>query len=58
MVPLSTLWIPIVLSAVIVFVASSILHMLIPYHRGDYRRLPDEDKVRAALRAAGLKRGL
>jgi hypothetical protein len=58
MVPLSALWIPIVLSAVIVFVASSIIHMVIPYHRGDYQRLPDEDKVRAALRAAGLKRGL
>jgi hypothetical protein len=58
MVPLSALWIPIVLSAVIVFVASSILHMVIPYHRGDYQRMPDEDNVRAALRKAGLKRGL
>ena len=58
MVPLSALWIPIVLSAVIVFVASSIIHMVIPYHRGDYQRVPDEDNVRAALRAAGLKRGL
>ena len=58
MVPLSALWIPIVLSAVLVFVASSIIHMVIPYHRGDYQRVPDEDNVRAALRAAGLKRGL
>lgn len=58
MVPLSALWLPIVLSTVIVFVASSVLHMVIPYHRNDYQRLPDEDNVRAALRAAGLKRGL
>ena len=58
MTPLSALWLPIVLSAVIVFVASSIMHMLLPYHHGDYRQLPDEDRVIPALRAAGLKRGL
>jgi hypothetical protein len=46
------------MSAIIVFVVSSIMHMLLPYHRGDYQRLPDEDKLLAALRAAGLKRGL
>src|SRR3954454_6483584 len=55
MVPLTALWLPIVLSAVIVFVASSIMHMVLPYHRSDYVGLPDEDKVRAALR--GLQRG-
>ena len=58
MVALSALWLPIVLSAVIVFVASSIIHMVLPYHKGDYLQLPDEDKVLAALRATGLKRGL
>lgn len=58
MVPLAALWLPILLSAVIVFVASSIMHMLLPYHRSDYHRLPDEDKVVAGLRAAALKRGL
>jgi len=58
MVPLTALWLPIVLSAVIVFVASSIMHMLLPYHRSDYQRLPDEDNLLATLRAAGLKRGL
>ncbi len=55
--PLSALWLPIVLSAVIVFVASSIMHMLLPYHKGDYQKVPDEDKVLPALSAAGLKRG-
>src|SRR5437016_14243650 len=58
MVSLTALWLPILLSAVIVFVASSIMHMMLPYHRGDYRPLPDEDKVLTALRAAGLTRGL
>jgi hypothetical protein len=58
MVPLAALWLPILLSAVIVFVASFIMHMVLPYHRSDYGQLPDEDKILAVLRAAGLKRGL
>jgi hypothetical protein len=58
MVPLTALWLPILLAAVIVFVASSIMHMVLPYHRGDYQQLPEEDKLLAVLRAAGLKRGL
>ena len=58
MVPLTALWLPVLLSAVIVFVASSIMHMVLPYHRSDYRQLADEDKLLAALRGVGLKRGL
>jgi hypothetical protein len=58
LVPLTALWLPILLSAVIVFVASSIMHMVLPYHRSDYKQLPEEDKLRAALRPAGLKPGL
>jgi len=55
---LAALWLPILLSAVIVFVASSILHMVLPYHKSDYRQLPDEDKFLASLRPAALKKGL
>ena len=58
MISLAALWMPIVLSAVIVFIASSIIHMVLPYHRSDYKQLPDEDKVLAAMRAAGLTRGV
>src|SRR5208337_4573422 len=58
MVPLAALWLPIIVSAVFVFIASFIMHMVLPYHRGDYGQLPDEDKVLAALRAAAVKRGL
>jgi len=57
MVPLSALWLPILLAAVIVFVASSIMHMLLKYHQSDCHQLPDEEKVLAGLRTAGLKRG-
>jgi len=58
MVPLAALWLPIIVSAVFVFIASFIMHMVLPYHRGDYGQLPDEDMVLAALRAAAVKRGL
>ena len=58
MVSLAALWLPILLSAVIVFVASSIMHMVLLYHRNDYGQLPDEDKILATLRSAALKRGL
>jgi len=46
---LSDLWIPIVLSAVLVFVASAIIHMALPWHRDEYPALPDEPRARAAL---------
>ena len=58
MVALSALWLPILLAAVIVFVASSIIHMVLPYHKTNYRQLPDEDKLRATLRVANLTPGL
>jgi len=58
MPPLSALWLPILLSAVIVFIASSIMHTVLPYHKGDYKKLPDEGKALAALRSVNLSRGL
>lgn len=58
MVTLMALWLPIVLSAAIVFVASSIIHMALKYHQSEYRQLPDEDKILAAIRPYGLKPGL
>jgi hypothetical protein len=58
MVSLAALWLPIVLSAVIVFIASSVMHTVLKYHNSDYSGLPDEDKVLAALRPLNLKRGL
>jgi len=54
---LSVLWLPIVLSAVIVFVASSVLHMVLKYHQSDCYQLPNEEQALAALRSAGVKPG-
>jgi hypothetical protein len=50
MVYLPDLWLPIVVSAVIVFLTSWVLHMLLTYHRSDYRPVPNADQVAAALR--------
>lgn len=58
MVSLAALWLPILLSAVIVFIASSIMHTILKYHQSDYRKLPDEETVLAGLRSAGLTRGV
>ncbi|HXV76686.1 MAG TPA: hypothetical protein VD788_10235 [Candidatus Polarisedimenticolaceae bacterium] len=49
MASITGLWLPILLSAVFVFVASSIVHMVLRYHWTDWSRLPGEDKARAAL---------
>jgi hypothetical protein len=57
MVPLTALWLPILLSAVIVFIASSIMHTVLTYHQSDYQPLPDEDRLLIALRATGITRG-
>jgi len=57
MVPIHALWLPILLSAVIVFVASSIIHMALPIHRSDYRQLPNEDVVLDALSTVGVSPG-
>lgn len=50
MVSLGSLWLAIVLAGVFVFLASSIIHMVIKYHNKDYRSLPNEEAARAALR--------
>ena len=58
MVPLTSLAIPILLSAVFVFLASAVLHMVIAaWHQGDLDRLPDEDRVMDALRPFALRPG-
>ena len=57
MVSLMSLWMPIVLSAVIIFLASWLLHMLAGHHRSDLSKLPHEDVVLDALRAAQIAPG-
>ncbi|HWJ13050.1 MAG TPA: hypothetical protein VNS10_04855 [Gemmatimonadaceae bacterium] len=57
MTSLASLWLPILLSAVFVFVMSSLLHMVLPWHRTDYSKVPNEDAVSAALRGFSIPPG-
>jgi hypothetical protein len=57
MTGLSALWLPILVSSVIVFIASSIIHMVLPWHKTDYPKVPDEDRVRDALRPFAIPPG-
>src|SRR5688572_22602187 len=56
MVPLTSLILPTVISAVVVFFASFIIHMVLGYHKGDLRKLPDpqEDEILAVVSRLSL----
>ena len=57
MVGLNQLWLPILLAAVFVFIASSIIHMLSPWHKSDYPILANQDRVMDALRPLAIPPG-
>lgn len=57
MVPVTSLLLPIVVSALIVFLASSLMHMVLTYHRNDWRGVPQEDAVMHALRPFNIPPG-
>lgn len=57
MISIASLWIPIVGSALAVWVASSVIHMVLKYHQGDWSGLPDEDGVMDALRGYNIAPG-
>ena len=50
------LWLPILASAVLVFVLSAATHMVLPWHKDEWGRIADQEKVQAAL--GGLAPGL
>ena len=57
MVSIFSLWLPILLSAVAVFVVSSIIHMLLTYHRSNMAQIPDEQAFRDAMRPLNVPPG-
>ena len=57
MTHMSALWLPILLSSVIVFFASSIIHMALPWHKSDYPKMANEDQVMDALRPLAIAPG-
>ncbi len=55
---IAELWLPIVVAAVAVFVASSLIHMVFKWHNSDYHPLPNEEEARAVLRATSAAPGM
>lgn len=54
---LCDLWLPIVAAAGAVFVLSSIVWMALPYHKGDFQKLPGEAEYSALLKRSPLAVG-
>ena len=57
MISMVSLWLPVLLSAVVVFILSSLVHMVFGYHANDLRKLPDEEAVANALRQWNIPAG-
>jgi len=57
MTTVAALWLPILLSAVIVFIASSVIHMAPLWHRNDYPKMPREAEALEALRPLAIPPG-
>ena len=57
MVSLTALWLPILLSGVLVFAASTLIHTVLGWHAGDWKKFSAEDAVLAALRRFELPPG-
>src|SRR5207248_6544781 len=57
MTGLLALWLPILVSAVLVFVVSSVIHMMSPWHKRDFPKLSNEDRVMDALRPLAIPPG-
>ncbi len=57
MVSLGSLWLPVLLSAVLAFVASFVSWAASGFHKSDYRQLPHEDEILALLKRVKPARG-
>jgi hypothetical protein len=57
MVTITALWLPVLLSAVAVYLVSTVIHMFLGYHWNDYRATPKQDALLEALRANGVAPG-
>lgn len=57
MVSIPSLWLPIIVSGVFVFLVSSLIHMLLGYHASDFKRFPNEAAAAEALRKLNLPAG-
>ena len=56
-VSFASLWLPILLTTVGTFVISALVWMALPWHKGDFKGLPDEGAVRKVLLETGVGKG-
>ena len=54
---LSAHWLPILLSAVFVFIVSSVIHTMLGYHNSDFQGVPNEEAFRNAVRPLNIPPG-
>lgn len=52
------LWMPILVAAVAVWIASALAWMLLPHHKGDFKPLPNEDGMMDSVRRLSIPPGL
>ena len=57
MISIVSLWLPILLSAVAVFIVSSLIHTVLGYHNSDFKKLPDQEKFSDAVRPLNISPG-
>jgi len=57
MISIVSLLLPILLSSIIVFIISFIIHTLLPYHKNDFGKIPQEDEVIKSLRPLNIPPG-
>jgi hypothetical protein len=57
MIPITSLWLPILVASVLVFVASFLINAVLRFHKNDFRKLPNEDGVMDALGRFGIAPG-
>ncbi|MDP1662187.1 MAG: hypothetical protein Q8L55_09760 [Phycisphaerales bacterium] len=55
---LQHLWLPIVVCAVAVFMCSFLVWAILPHHKDDWAKLPNEEAVRDDLKARGIAPGV
>ena len=57
MIPIASLWLAILLAAVLVFIASAVVWMVLPHHKRDFKKFPNEDVARDALQPQDMPPG-
>jgi len=55
MITIASLWLSILVSAILVWIASAVVWMILPHHKSDFRGVAEEEAAREAL--SGLQPG-